>query len=285
MLTLIIAGLVAGGAYAMFGVSIVVLHRMAGVVNFSQTVVGAFGAYTTAVLSGHGWPFGAAAIGGLLVAIAISVAIGLTFAVLFGEADGAVRTGAMIATTVGLFALGFRLFGDAPRTVPAIFPGISQSVGGVVITMGTIFVLVAAVLTVAVTAFVLHKTRIGSQVRAISERPVVAELLGVPVFSRTAMVWGFTGLVSGIGMIIVASNLPGSFSALGFLIFPAMAAALIGAFKNLQLAFAGGIVVGVIEAVSSYRMSWSDYRGAVPFIIAIVVLLWTQRKEVWDATR
>ncbi len=285
MLTLIIAGLVAGGAYAMFGVSIVVLHRMAGVVNFSQTVVGAFGAYTTAVLSGHGWPFGAAAIGGLLVAIAISVVIGLTFAVLFGEADGAVRTGAMIATTVGLFALGFRLFGDAPRTVPAIFPGISQSVGGVVITMGTIFVLVAAVLTVAVTAFVLHKTRIGSQVRAISERPVVAELLGVPVFSRTAMVWGFTGLVSGIGMIIVASNLPGSFSALGFLIFPAMAAALIGAFKNLQLAFAGGIVVGVIEAVSSYRMSWSDYRGAVPFIIAIVVLLWTQRKEVWDAAR
>ena len=99
------------------------------------------------------------------------------------------------------------------------------------------------------------------------------------------MVWGFTGVVSAFGMIVVASNLPGGFSSLGFLIFPAMAAALIGAFRNLPLAFAGGIVVAVIESLSSYRTSWAEYRGAVPFLIALVVLLWTQRKQVWDAAR
>ena len=123
------------------------------------------------------------------------------------------------------------------------------------------------------------------QVRAISERPVVAELLGVPLFARTALVWGFTGFVSATGMLVVASNLPGSFSSLGFLVFPAMAAALIGAFRRLTLAFVGGIGVGVVESVSSYREAWSEYRGAVPFLIAAAVLLWTQRHEVWDAAR
>ncbi|MCY4664106.1 MAG: hypothetical protein OXC00_05525, partial [Acidimicrobiaceae bacterium] len=55
MLTLVVAGLAAGGAYAIFGVSIVALHRMAGVVNFSQAVVGAFGAYGAAIGVERGW--------------------------------------------------------------------------------------------------------------------------------------------------------------------------------------------------------------------------------------
>ncbi|MDE0608035.1 MAG: branched-chain amino acid ABC transporter permease [Acidimicrobiaceae bacterium] len=285
MLTLVIAGLAAGGAYAIFGVSIVVLHRMAGVVNFSQAVVGAFGAYQAAVLFDRGWAFAPAVATGTALSVAISIVIGLTFARLFGEADGAVRTGAMIAVTVGLFAVGFRFFGDTPRSVPVILPGVSRSVGGVVVTAGTVIVLLVALTTVLVMGWVLTATRIGAQVRAISERPVVAELLGVPLFARTALVWGFTGLVSAVGMIVVASNLPGSFSSLGFLIFPAMAAALIGAFRSLPLAFIGGILVGVVEAVSSYRSMWAEYRGAVPFLIALVVLLWTQRHEVWDAAR
>ena len=285
MITLIVAGLAAGGAYAIFGVSIVVLHRMVGLVNFSQAVVGAYGAYVAAVGVNRGMGFGWASLAGVGLSVAISVALGLLFAWQFNEATGAVRTAAMIAVTVGLFALGFRFFGDTPRGVPSILPGMSRSVGGVVVTASTLAVLSIAVATVIVMGWVLRATRIGVQVRAISERPIVAELLGVPVFARTAAVWGFTGLMSAVGMIIVASNLPGSFSSLGFLIFPALAAALVGAFRNLSLALVGGIGVGVIESVSSYRETWSEYRGAAAFVIAAAVLLWTQRKAVWDATR
>lgn len=285
MLTLIVAGLAAGGAYAIFGVSIVVLHRMAGVVNFSQAVVGAFGAYVAAVGVERGWGLLWAAAAGIALSSTLSIAIGLLFARLFSESGAAVRTAAMIATTVGLFAAGFRFFGDTPRAVPVLLPGASVTIGDVVVTAATLIVLMIALVTVLAMGWVLRFTRMGAQVRAISERPVVAELLGVPLFSRTALVWGFTGLVSATGMLIVASNLPGSFSSLGFLIFPAMAAALVGAFRSLALAFVGGIGVGVVEAVSSYREAWSEYRGAVPFLIAAAVLLWTQRKEVWDAAR
>ena len=285
MLTLVVAGLAAGGAYAIFGVSIVVLYRMAGVVNFSQAVVGAFGAYMAAVGVNRGWGFVQAAAAGIALSVAISTVVGLVFARLFSETGTAVRTAAMIATTVGLFAAGFRFFGDTPRAVPIILRGVSVSIGGVVVTAATVIVLAFALATVLLMSWILGSTRVGVQVRAISERPVVAELLGVPLFARTALVWGFTGLVSAAGMIIVASNLPGSFASLGFLIFPAMAAALIGAFRSLGLAFVGGIGVGVVEAVSSYREAWSEYRGAVPFLIAAAVLLWTQRHEVWDAAR
>lgn len=285
MLTLVVAGLAAGGAYAIFGVSMVVLWRMAGVVNFSQAVVGAFGAYFAAVLSARGWALVPAASAGVVLSVAISVSVGLLFARWFSESDVAVRTAAMIAVTVGLFAVGFRIFSDTPRSVPVILSGVSVKIGGVVVTAGTIIVLVVALATVLTMGWVLSSTRIGIQVRAISELPVVAELLGVPLFARTALVWGFTGLVSAVAMILVASNLPGSFSSLGFLVFPALAAALIGAFRSLWLAMLGGIGIGVIESVSSFRSSWAEYRGAVPFLIALVVLLWTQRKEVWDAAR
>lgn len=285
MLTLTVAALAAAGAYAMLGVSIVVLYRMAGVVNFSCAVVGAFGAYTTAIAFDHGWSIGAAMAAGIALAGALATLTGLIFARFFAEAAGAARTAAMIAATVGFFAVGFRIFGDTPRSVPVLFPGVSWSAGNVVVTLSSLIVIGAAIFTVLAMTWVLRGTRLGAQVRAMSERPVTAELLGVPIYSRTALAWGFTGVVSAFGMIVVASNLPGGFSSLGFLIFPAMAAALIGAFRNLPLAFAGGIVVAVIESLSSYRTSWAEYRGAVPFLIALVVLLWTQRKQVWDAAR
>lgn len=285
MITLAVAGLAAGGAYAIFGVSIVVLKRMAGVVNFSQAVVGAFGAYTAAALTDRDWPLLAAGAVGVAVATALAIATGMIFARFFSEAGEAVRTAAMIALTVGLFAVGFRLFGDTPRSVPVILPGNSVTIGDVVVTAGTFLVLGTALATVIVTTVVLERTRIGSQVRAISERPIVAELLGVPVLRRMAMVWGFTGFVSAFGMILVSSNLPGSFSALGFLVFPAMAAALIGAFDRVVFGFVGGILVGVLESMTSFYASLAEYRGAVPFMIATVVLLWTQRNEVWDAAR
>ena len=285
MLTLAIAGLAAGGAYAIFGVSIVVLRRMAGVVNFSQAVVGAFGAYTTAVLTDNGWSLASAAIVGLVVSTTLSVAVGLMFARLFAEATDAVRTAAMIATTVGLFAAGFRFFSDTPRRYDPILSNVKLDVGGVIVSGGTMLVVLTAALMVLGTTWVLTATRIGAQVRAISERPVVAELLGVPVYSRTAMVWGFTGLVSAGGMILVHSNTPKSFGALGFFVFPAMAAALVGAFRSVTLAFVGGLAVGIVESTSQWRPGIAEYRGAVPFILALAVLLYTQRNEVWDAAR
>ena len=138
MLTLVVAGLAAGGACAIFGVSIVVLHRMAGVVNFSQAVVGAFGAYVAAVGVERGWDLLVALAAGVVLSSALSTAIGLLFARLFSETGAAVRTAAMIATTVGLFAAGFRCFGDTPRGVPVLLPGVSASIGGVVVAAGLI---------------------------------------------------------------------------------------------------------------------------------------------------
>lgn len=300
MLTLAVAGLAAGGAYAIFGVSIVVLRRMAGVVNFSQAVVGAYGAYTTAVLTDGGTPLAVAAVVGVVVSTVIAVAVGLLYARLFAESSDAIGTAAMIAITVGLFAAGFRFFGDTPRRYSPILGDSGVTVGGVVVTGATILVLALAGAAVVVTNLILNGTRVGAQVRAISERPVAAELLGVPVYSRAAMVWGATGLVSAVGMILVHSTTPKSFGALGFFIFPAMAAALVGAFRSIGLAFVGGLLVAVAESTSAYlpgpdAAPWltstfrfiadNQLRAAVPFLIAVVVLLWTQRNEVWDAAR
>ena len=71
-----------------------------------------------------------------------------------------------------------------------ILPGASHTVGGVVVTAGTVIVLLVALATVLSMGWVLSSTRVGTQVRAISDLPVVAELLGVPLFARTALVWG-----------------------------------------------------------------------------------------------
>ena len=55
------------------------------------------------------------------------------------------RTVLSAAVLVGLLAVGFRLFGNDPRTVPSLLPGSGLAVAGVVISSNALVLLVLAV--------------------------------------------------------------------------------------------------------------------------------------------
>jgi branched-chain amino acid transport system permease protein len=44
-------------------------------------------------------------------------------------------------------------------------------------------------------------------------------------------------------------------------------------------------VLGVMESCATYIDGLAPYRAALPFIVVLVILLWSQRREVWDAAR
>ena len=69
------------------------------------------------------------------------------------------------------------------------------------------------------------------------------------------------------------------------LIVPAAAAALLGGFRRLDLAVVGGVVLGVLGGLVAQIDEVALVRNFLPFLFIVVLLLWTQRKEVWDAAR
>jgi branched-chain amino acid transport system permease protein len=285
VLNLTIAGLSAGGTYALIGVCIVLLNRVGAVVNFSQT----FGpTLATVALSDFLdiWELGlwTAVVLAVALGAAITAIQGLAMALLFRESNVMVRSTVSMAMAISLFALALLIFHDEQRFYPSLFKSLSRQVGDVTIT-GTVIMSFGTAIAVAVMLWlVLTYTRLGVILRAVSSRPVTAELMGVRTAGLIVLVWAIAGALTTWGLILVAptrSSIPN----MVILIIPGLAAAVIGGFKSLALTVAGGTFIGVLESIAIDWGGVGNYRPAISFLAISLALLWSQRKETWSEAR
>ena len=285
MLNTAIASLTSGGAYALLGVGLVLTYRMTGVLNFAHAVVGAFGTYTAIVAFEAGIPYGIAILLGIAVAALVSGGIGVVMARWFAEATTIVRSTVTIAMFLGVLVIGFRIFGDKPRVVPAILPGLRLQVGAVTLTASTLLAVGGVVVLAVAVAWFLAKTRTGIVLRAVSERPTTARLLGAPLRSLVVAVWVVSGAVAGAAVTIIAPTRTNDYASLAILILPALAAALLGGFRRVGVTILAGFGIALIELIGARVPAAAQYRTVVPFLVILGALLWMQRKEVWDEAR
>lgn len=282
-----IAGLVSGAAYAILAVCVVVVYRLVGVLNFGQAAIGALGAYTTYALLGvnASIPLWVAVGAGLAVAGASAGLVGWILARWFQSPSVTVRSVVTVVLLIVLLTLGYRLFGDAPRAMPSLVPGGSFEVAGVRVSLTTVVALVAAFAIAGALTLLLRTTRLGLRLQAMAERPTTVQLLGVDTRSLALVVWAATGVLSTVALLLIAPTRNPTFESMSLLIVPALAAGLLGAFSNVWIAALGGLAIGVIEGAGARVDGLAEYRGAIPFVIILVTLIWARRREVWDAAR
>jgi branched-chain amino acid transport system permease protein len=281
-----LAGLAAGGAYALLGVCAVVTFRMVAVLNFTGAAIGAFGTYVMVILYEHGVALALAAVTGLVAGGLAAAAIGAVLLIWFAEAPAATKAGGSVAMLVGGIAVGLHAFGaQHPHRFPSNVDVSAFSAAGVGITWSALITLGLALgLTTAAWLF-LRRTRAGLQLLALSERPTSAELLAIPVRRLGLAVWTATGVVTTLAIMVIAPERATDFMSLSMLIVPAFAAALIGLFRSFWLTVAGGVALGMLEGMASHLVQVQQYRGVLPFLVILLVLLWTQRRERWGEAR
>lgn len=85
--------------------------------------------------------------------------------------------------------------------------------------------------------------------------------------------------------ILVAPTRQADFPSLSLLVVPGLAAALLGAFRSFGLTVAAGFGIGILQGVAVRWENVGTYRSTFPFLIILIVLLWSQRGEVWDEAR
>lgn len=281
-----LAGLAAGGLYAVLAVCLTLMSRLVRVVNFSQAATGMFGGFVAVwLVTEAGLPIWLGSLLGVLLAGVLSGVIGWIAATWLSEADTTTRSAMTVGPLLLLVSLSFILFGNKPQPFASIISGPAFTVGGVVISQVTVVTVSLAIVVAAAVRVLLTKTAIGTRLRALSERPTTAELLGIPSKPLSISVWVVTGVISAIAIVIVAPTQSNDAISLAMLIVPAAAAALLGGFKRLDLAVVGGLVLGVLSGLVAQIDEVSLIRNFLPFLFIVVLLLWTQRKEVWDAAR
>lgn len=281
-----LAGLALGGIYAVIAVCLTVMAQLAKVINFAQAAIGMMGLYSSIwVLGSLKAPFWLAVVIGGLVGAALCALTGLIISRWLPDAPISARSAVTIAVFLILVSLSFIFFGTKPQSFRSILPGPAFEVAGVIVTKVTIL-MVALAIALAVTArLLLRRTSLGVRLRAISDRPQTADMLGVPVKALLLGVWATTGAVVSLVFFVVAPTQNSDAFSMSMLVIPGAAAALLGAFARYDLAVLGGLGLGMIQGAAAVVPELSLVRDWIPLFLIVVFLLWNQRKEVWDAAR
>lgn len=286
LFTAAVAGLSAGGAYAILGVCAIFTYRLVAVVNFTGAAIGAIGTFIIVALHEAGVPVLPAALLGIAGGAFAGVLIGLVMTTWFANANASTKAAVTAALLVGIIAIGLRLTGGQhPHNFPELIPGSAFRLAGVEVTWAAVTTLLLAIVFTVLTEQFLARTRIGLQLRALSQRPMAAELIGIRVRLLALGVWAVTGAVTSFALMIIAPLRSPDFASLSLLVVPALAAALIGAFASFRAALLGGVTIGILEGAVSTVDFISQYRSTVPFIVILAVLLWSQRGARWDEAR
>ena len=286
----IVVGLAFGGVYALSGVGLVVLYRATGVLNLAFGAIGAAGALIAYWIVTHtGWPHWLAyticvAFGGV-----VNLAYGMVFGPAFARRDPLVKmmgTLGLALILLGVMAWRAPIGGAFARFLPLPSTSHMYQVFGTSVNLTQIIAIALAFVVTAVTTVFLRVTKLGTAMRALANDREITATLGVPARRVEAAAWFGSGLVCGAAGLLLPDLLTSlDYSALTFLVISSLAAALIGRLRSLWVTLFGGLLVGLAQAVLAPYSSVTQYRSAMPFILAIAALLVLSRRRVVTFSR
>lgn len=281
-----LAGLGAGGLYAVLAVCLTLMSRLVRVVNFAQAATAMMGSYVAVwLVSRHGWAVWPATGVGILIGAALSALLGMIITTWLAESPISSRSAVTVAALLLLMSLSFILFGNKPQPYRPLISGPAFDIGDVVVSRVTLLIIAIAAAIAVVSRLLLSHSTIGIKLRALSERPTTAELTGIPARPYAVSVWAVTGAFATLVISLVAPSQSNDAVSLSMLVVPSAAAALLGGFRRLDLAVAGGLILGALEGAAAQLEQLSVARHFLPLLAIVGLLLWRQRKEVWDAAR
>ena len=170
------------------------------------------------------------------------------------------------------FPRALPFIGPNPRSFPTLFPAVRLNVLGATITSTqNIMICLAAVVMTALYFFV-NKTKIGSQMRAVSMDRDAAYLMGIDVNKIISITFFIGGALAAVSGICYASAYPqvdvymGSW--MGNMSF---VSAVLGGIGDIRGAMLGGFILGIAQIFATAINSTLGY--AIGFIILIIILL------------
>lgn len=275
----IINGLTLGSLYAIVALGYTMVYGIIQLINFAHGeiyMLGAFLAYSMVTVLGL--PFLAAFI--LTILICSGFGIILDF-IAYRPLRKAPRLAALI-TAIGMSIflqnLGMMIWGSQiksyPRDVlPEIFSKTAWNVGDVTLSWLQIFMLVITIVSMAILHLVIHRTRIGTAMRAVSQDKTTSALMGIGVNRVISFTFAVGSAMGGMAGILVGLYYNAIFPTMGYIAgIKAFAAAVLGGIGSVPGAMLGGGVLGIAEVIGAGYIS-SEYRDGISYAVMIAVIL------------
>ena len=286
MMEILVNGLSRGAVYSLIALGYTMVYGILGMINFAHGDVFMIGMFASVFALGTLGSMGLSALG---ITIPIAVVAAMVVAAGFGWANERIayrklRGSHLLTTLTSAIGMSIVLENfvmlsvtkgkiDFPRAAVAPLLAVSWNVGGARITLLQVGLWVVTLVMMLGLFWLIHRTRIGIALRAVSQDRTMASLVGIQV-DRTI---SFTFML-GSALAAVAGTMVGMYQGVlrfdaGYAIgLKAFTAAILGGIGNVPGAVLGGLLIGLAEDSTSVLIK-SEWKNTVAFAILVLVLL------------
>ncbi|WMD22127.1 branched-chain amino acid ABC transporter permease [Achromobacter seleniivolatilans] len=287
----LINGLTLGSVYALVALGYTMVYGIIGLINFAHgdvVMIGAMAATMVAAMLFGADPSLSAFVVlglGLVVAIPLCMAVGWTAErVAYRPLRRAPRLAALI-TAIGVSIIlqnvAMMVWGRNYLNFPQVLqPEVLNVLGARMSTLQIAIVVIAAAIMGALLLLV-HKTRLGTAMRATAQNREVAGLMGVNINTVISAAFLIGSALAAVAGMMITTYYGVSQYTMGFMLgLKAFTAAVLGGIGNLVGAMAGGLLLGIIESLGSGYISdltggflGSHYQDVFAFVVLVIVLI------------
>jgi branched-chain amino acid transport system permease protein len=286
----LINGLVLGAIYALVALGYTMVYGILGLINFAHgevVMIGALVALSVIQLiagSGVALPGPAIAALGLLVAMPVCMLLGYTIErVAYRPLRAAPRLTPLI-TAIGvsivLQNVAMIIWGRNYHSFPGLLPATPRHVAGATVSDLQVFIVLLSCVIMAGLLVLVHRTRLGRAMRATSQNPEVAGLMGVNINTVISLTFVIGSALAAVAGLMVSAYYGVAHYFMGFMLgLKAFTAAVLGGIGNLTGAMLGGVLLGIIESMGAGYIGdltggflGSHYQDVFAFLVLILVL-------------
>jgi len=270
----VVNGVSLGSIYALIALGYTMVYGIIKLINFAHGdvyMIGAYIGFATITYAKMGF-FPALIISMILCAI-LGVAIEK---VAYKPLRLSTRIAVLItAIGVSLLLEYVMMFfvGAEVRSYPKVLSDHVFHLNSVVINMQQIYIVVTAIALMILLQYIVHKTKTGKAMRAVSIDQDAAQLMGINADNTISYTFAIGSAFAGAAGVLVGIYYNSIDPLMGIMPgLKAFVAAVFGGIGSIPGAMIGGLSIGIMETlVSGYGSSM--YRDAVVFLFLIIILI------------
>jgi branched-chain amino acid transport system permease protein len=285
----IINGLTLGSVYAIVALGYTMVYGIIQLINFAHgevVMIGAMVAFSViTALAGTAVPPVLIVFAGILAAVPVCMLVGYAMErIAYRPLRGAPRLAPLI-TAIGISIIlqhvALLVWSRNPLAFPQIIPLASFEIGGAIITGVQIAIILTSVLMMGGLTLMVYRTKLGIAMRATSQNPQVAGLMGIDIDRIIAFTFIVGAALGAVAGVMVGTYYGIAHYSMGSLLgLKAFSAAVLGGIGNLAGAMLGGILLGIVEALAAgyigdltNNIFGSNYQDVFAFLVLIAVLV------------
>lgn len=277
ILQAVLLGLLQGGVYALVACGLTLIYGVMKIVNFAHAEFLTLGMYLamTAFQLGASPYMVALLIFGVVAVLGAGIqSVLIRPALQHPQINQMLITIGLSTMMIGAMQL---IWGPNNQVLKLEWSGEALELGGVRLTYVRLIAFAAAALIAALAWWFLKHTRTGMAMRAASQNPQSARLMGIEVMRVNMITFGVgTGLAAMAGVLIAPAFFANPTFGTDYFILPAFVIVVLGTMGNFAGALIGGLIIGVAEGLGGLVFG-PALRQLVSLLLFVVVLLFLPR--------